>query len=365
MAGVYISYPFCNQKCTFCNFASGVFPQPLAKQYVAALQSEIAGHTWQWHPETLYLGGGSPSNLEPELLGAILDGVPGRPWVEATIEAPPGSVTPEKAAGWRNLGLNRVSLGVQSFVSSELALTGRRHDARTVLAEVRTLRAAGIVNFNIDLIAGLPGQTLASWRETLDWVDGLQAPHVSVYMLEIDQDSRLGKEILAGGSRYGARETPSEDAAVEMYQTAVKRLAAIGLHRYEISNFSLPGSESRHNLKYWRLEPYAGFGADAHSCDGASRSQNVESPKEYVARHERGESQQRATTPARPDEERFFLGLRLTGGICPSPEEWRKYEDPIQRFRAAGLVETDGRMLRLTGRGVLLSNEVFKEFINP
>ena len=363
MAGVYISYPFCGQKCTFCNFVSGVFPRSLVDKYLQALRAEIGGHQWPWQPETLYLGGGSPANLEIEPLGALLERVPGQPWVEATIESPPGSITEEKAAGWRQLGLNRVSLGVQSFVSTELALTGRRHDARRVLAEVRTLRAAGIDNFNIDLIAGLPGQTLASWRESLDWVDGLQAPHVSVYMLEIDHDSRLGKEILTGGSRYGARETPSEDAAVEMYQTAVKKLAATGLHRYEISNFARPGSESRHNLKYWRLEPYVGFGADAHSCDGATRSQNVESPREYVARHERGEPPQSAATPARPEEERFFLGLRLSDGIRPSLEEWRKYEAPIQRFREAGLVETDGRMLRLTGRGVLLSNEVFKEFI--
>jgi oxygen-independent coproporphyrinogen-3 oxidase len=363
MAGVYISYPFCRQKCTYCNFVSEVFSRELVGQYLAALTAEIAACQWPWRPETIYLGGGSPGNLEDGSLGPLVNAVPGRPWVEATIEAPPGCVSPEKAACWRRLGLNRVSLGVQSFVSSELARTGRRHDAGTVAAEAGILRSAGIGNFNIDLIAGLPGQTPASWIESLDWIDRLQAPHVSVYMLEIDEDSHQGREILTGGARYGASDTPGEDAVAEMYQTAVERLAGMGLRRYEISNFARPGFESRHNLKYWRLEPYAGFGADAHSFDGATRSQNVESPAEYVARYERGESTRAATTPARLDQERFFVGLRMSDGIHPSREEWQRYEAPIRRFLDAGLLEADGQTLRLTGRGVLLSNEVFQEFI--
>jgi oxygen-independent coproporphyrinogen-3 oxidase len=363
MSGVYISYPFCKQKCTYCNFASGVFPRAVAGAYLDALRREIAAHPWKRRPETVYLGGGSPGDLPDEALRDLLQHVPGRPWVEATIEAAPGTVTPARAASWRNVGLNRVSLGVQSFVSGEVARTGRRHDARTVAAEAAVLREAGIGNFNVDLIAGLPGQTPASWAESLGWIDRLEAPHVSIYMLEIDEDSRLGREILQGGARYGAPDVPSEDATVELYLRAVERLHGMGLRRYEISNFARPGLESRHNLKYWRLEPYIGFGADAHSFDGEFRRQNVESPEEYVSRYQRGESVKSAETPARVEEERFFVGLRLRDGIRPTAEEWIKFDAPIRRFVDAGLVASDGETLRLTEQGVLVSNEVFQEFI--
>ena len=364
MAGVYISYPFCRQKCTYCNFASGVFPRSLAEQYLEGLRTEIESHPWRWRPETVYLGGGSPGDLTAEELRDLLTAVPGRPWAEATIEVSPGTVTVAKAAAWRMLELNRVSLGVQSFVSGELARTGRRHDAQTVVTDVATLREAGIANINIDLIAGLPGQTPASWSESLDWIDRLEPPHVSVYMLEIDEDSRLGREILRGGARYGAPDVPSEDATADLYLAAVERLGRSGLHRYEISNFARPGFQSRHNLKYWRLEPYVGFGADAHSFDGQIRRQNVESPQEYVSRCQRREPLTAAETSARLAEERFFVGLRLCEGVRPTAEEWTKFDAPIQRFVDAGLVASDGETLRLTERGVLLSNEVFQEFID-
>jgi oxygen-independent coproporphyrinogen-3 oxidase len=363
MAGVYISYPFCGQKCTYCNFASGVFSRSVAEKYVAALRVEMEEHEWQWRPETLYIGGGTPSNLEPDELRGLLSAAPGNPWTEATIEAAPGSVTPTRAALWRSLGINRVSLGVQSFVSSELARTGRRHDASSVAREVALLRKGGIGNFNVDLIAGLPGQGPERWSESLEWIERLAAPHVSVYMLEVDEDSRLGREILQGGPRYGAGDVPSEETTAGLYEMAVERLGRMGLGRYEISNFARPGCESRHNLKYWRLEPYAGFGADAHSFDGVTRSQNVESPAEYVARFERGESPRADTQLANLAEERFFVGLRLSEGIRPRPDEWRRFDAPIRRFRGAGLLETDGEILRLTEKGVLLSNEVFQEFI--
>ncbi|MGH9661007.1 MAG: coproporphyrinogen-III oxidase family protein, partial [Bryobacteraceae bacterium] len=243
MAGVYISYPFCEQKCTYCNFASGVFPRSLVDAYLDALVAEIERRPPEWIPETLYLGGGTPSSMDTGWLARILDRLAGRPWPEATLEAAPGTITAEKARAWRDVGINRISLGVQSFVAGELARTGRRHTAETVDADVARLRAAGIKNFNIDLIAGLPGQSDASWRESLDWVERLEAPHVSVYMLEVDDDSRLGREILRGGERYGAGSIPGEDLTAELYETAVERLARLGLRRYEISNFARPGRE--------------------------------------------------------------------------------------------------------------------------
>jgi oxygen-independent coproporphyrinogen-3 oxidase len=362
MAGVYISYPFCAQKCTYCNFASGVFPRELEAGYVEALASEIVSHEWAWAPETIYLGGGTPSSLDAGHLDRILRAIPGG-GDEATIEAAPGGITDERARAWVHAGINRVSLGVQSFVQTELARTGRRHTAAIVESEIATLRSAGIDNINIDLIAGLPGQTRSSWSESLSWIERLAPPHVSVYMLEIDEDSRLGNEVLLNGKRYGAPDVPTDDLTAELYETAVERLAGLGIPRYEISNFARPGYESRHNLKYWRLEPYVGFGADAHSFDGVQRSQNIESPSEYVARISAGQSARIEETPANLAEERFFVGLRLSGGIDAQPDDLRKFAQPIAHFIDEGLLERDGSMLRLTDRGVLFSNEVFAEFI--
>jgi oxygen-independent coproporphyrinogen-3 oxidase len=292
-----------------------------------------------------------------------LSGLPGAPWREATLEVAPGTITRDRASAWAKAGLNRVSLGVQSFVQRELARTGRKHTAEVVANEVGVLRETGLANFNIDLIAGLPGQTVASWRESLQWIDQLAPPHVSVYMLEIDNDSRLGHEVLLNGKRYGAPQVPAEEVTAELYEIAVSELDRMGIQRYEISNFARPGFESLHNLKYWRLEPYVGFGADAHSFDGGMRSQNVESAGGYVDCWKRGQSPRTASTPANHTEERFFVGLRLSEGIRPQPEEWRRFEAPIQRFVDEGLLATDGGRLRLTNRGVLLSNEVFAEFI--
>jgi oxygen-independent coproporphyrinogen-3 oxidase len=361
--GVYLSYPFCAQKCTYCNFASGVFPRPLEARYLDALAQEIHKHVWEWMPETVYLGGGTPSDIAPEALRRLLELIPGQPWAEATIEAAPGSVTTEKARAWAACGINRVSLGVQSFIAKEIRRTGRKHTAQTVADEIGTLHDAGIRNLNIDLIAGLSGQTEASWRESLDWIERLAPAHVSVYMLEVDEDSRLGKEILLGGARYGAGETPGDDQTAALYEMAVERLAALGIARYEISNFARPGFESRHNLKYWKLEPYVGFGADAHSFDGRMRKRNPESVEEYLSGT--GQVGDPGNGPCRlpHDDERFFVGLRLMAGIRPAPEEWRRFEQPIRRFLDAGLLETEGGVLRLTGRGVLLSNEVFQEFL--
>ena len=357
MPGVYISYPFCAQKCTYCNFASGVFPREMEARYLKRLRAEIAEHEWEWRPETVFLGGGTPSSLDPAALAEVLAIIPGRPWREATLEAAPGTVTPENVRAWVESGIDRVSLGVQSFVAPEIARTGRKHSAQTVAAEIAMLRQAGIGKINIDLIAGLPGQTAVSWAESLGWIERLAPDHVSVYMLEVDDDSRLGREILAGGARYGAGDRPSEELTADLYEMAVERLAALGRPRYEISNFAVAGHESRHNLKYWNLEPYTGFGADAHSFDGRLRWQNPESVTEYLGKWSP------LSSVRDPLEEHFFVGLRLTTGIRPETREWLHFREPIRRFLEQGLLETDGANLRLTNRGVMLSNEVFQEFL--
>ena len=180
-------------------------------------------------------------------------------------------------------------------------------------------------------------------------------------MLEVDDDSNLGGEILRGGARYGAGAVPSEELTVEFYESAVDRLAAIGIPRYEISNFARPGFESAHNLKYWRMEPYVGFGADAHSFDGALRWQNVEAAADYIARNGLARSEE---SRARLDEERMFTGLRLDAGIRPEPEQWRLFAEPIRRRIEDGLQQDDHGVLRLTRRGVLFSNDVFSEFVS-
>jgi len=312
--------------------------------------------------------------MKTTTLEAILAAVPGKPWAEATLEASPGTITLDKARAWHTCGINRVSLGVQSFVRQEIAATGRKHTAEIVASDLETLREAGIDNFNIDLIAGLAGQTAASWRDSLDWIEKLAPPHVSVYMLEIDEDSRLGRESLLGGVRYGAANIPSDVETADMYELAVERLEALGIPRYEISNFARPGFQSAHNLKYWRLLPYIGFGADAHSFDGMLRWQNVESPAEYVACGAGSRPAQPGASgagqvgnlphAANLTEEKFFVGLRLSAGIRPTSDEWRIFEGPIRRFVNEGLLESQGDTLRLTGRGVMLSNEVFQEFLN-
>jgi len=363
MAGVYLSYPFCAQKCSYCNFASGVYPRDLARRYLAALRREIESHHWQWTPETVYLGGGTPGGMEERELASLLELIPGKPWREATIEAAPGSITGQKARAWRQADINRVSLGVQSFVAEELRQTGRKHNAEIATREIALLRNSGIENINVDLIAGLPRQTADSWRASLEWIERLEVPHVSVYMLEVDEDSRLGKEILHGGQRYGAPLAPSDEQTAELYEIAVEELARMGLARYEISNFARPGWESLHNLKYWRLEPYAGFGADAHSFDGTTRRQNAETAPEYIELIERQGSACTDQRPARLHEERFFVGLRLSEGVLLHDGETERLAARLRRFFDEGLLEIRNGRLRLTPRGVMLSNEVLQEFL--
>jgi oxygen-independent coproporphyrinogen-3 oxidase len=322
-------------------------------RYMDVLLSELRSTEWAWLPDTVYLGGGTPSQLAPELLRSILSAIPGGALREATLEAAPGNLDQTKALYWKMAGINRVSLGVQSFVKKELERTGRRHNAETVEREIALLREAGISSINVDLIAGLPGQTEESWKQSLDWVERLDVPHVSVYMLGVDEDSRLGRELLVLGSRYGAPNVPGDDAIADFYEMAVERLARLGIERYEISNFCRPGFESRHNLKYWKREPYLGFGADAHSFDGVVRWQNPEGAADYVAKPGPLER-----VPADPLSEAFFLGLRLREGI-----ESDAFPDVIEKFIGDGLMERSGTRVKLTSRGVLLSNEVFAGFL--
>src|ERR1700675_4491834 len=260
--GLYISVPFCRTKCSYCNFASDVFSKSAYENYVARLLEDIAnshqlaselGCVLGSPADSIYLGGGTPSILDaPQLLrifAAVRDRFTVAPDAEITVECAPGTLTPALIETLLQCGVNRVSLGVQSFVDQEAQSVGRLHKRSTVLEEIGRWREAGLGNINIDLIAGLPNQTAESWAFSVSATIATGVPHVSVCMLEVDDDSRLGRELIAGGARYHAHFVPDDDATAEFYQQACEMLASAGIAQYEISNFARVGSQSRHNLK--------------------------------------------------------------------------------------------------------------------
>jgi len=396
--GVYIQVPFCQTKCTYCNFHTGVVAREKYAPYADAVRCEIANLAASGEisnlrdapVDTVYFGGGTPSLLEPPALAGILDALRrsfafaepaardsvAAPQIDAaaahleiTLEADPETITPEKAEAWLAAGFNRISLGVQSFDDRELQAAGRMHRRADIFAASRILREAGFRNISMDLIAGLAQQTRASWEESVARILEIRPQHISIYLLEIDEGSRLGKESLAGGSRYSAETIPSDDAMAESYESACARLADAGYEHYEISNWGLPGFRSRHNLKYWRREPYLGLGAGAHSFDGARRWSNVHDSAKYVACIESGatprEQIERVTAQQALDEE-LFLGLRQLEGIDLARVE-KKYGVSLQAriaaLREQGLLEMNGALLRLAPAHLTVSNEVFVELL--
>jgi oxygen-independent coproporphyrinogen III oxidase len=380
--GVYIQVPFCRTKCTYCNFHTGVVSRERYQPYAQAVCREIGESSAAVGlcVDTVYFGGGTPSLLDTAALAMILDTLHRTYDVksaEVTLEADPETIAPEKAQAWLALGFNRISLGAQSFDDSELQAAGRLHRRADIFHAVQVARECGLENISMDLIAGLPHQTRDSWEESLAELLKIQPEHVSIYMLEIDEGSRLGRESLAGGSRYSAAAIPPDDAIAEFYESACSRLAEEDYEHYEISNWALPGRRSRHNLKYWQREPYIGFGAGAHSFDGDTRWANVHDSARYVALIEQGISpreQIEGITPARALEEEFFLGLRQLEGIDLARIE-RKYDgnignklsvlhERIAGLQSQGLVELEGTRLRLAPGRLAVSNEVFVELLD-
>jgi len=392
--GIYVSIPFCRSKCTYCNFASGVFPVHEQPRYVQRLIEEIHGaREWSGklgadlpsHVDTIYLGGGTPSLLEPELIERLFSAIRSEFIIdtdaEITVECAPGQLSDATLLALARVGVNRVSLGVQSFIDGEARQSGRLHSRAIVLEDLCRLHVAGITNLNVDLIAGLAGQTFASWQESMKALIETAVPHASVYMLEVDDDSRLGRELLAGGGRYHAGLVPSDDTIARMYEFAIDALNAAGLPQYEISNFARPGHEARHNLRYWRRCPYLGLGLDASSMLRESAAVPDRSRPGYIVRFtttddlqaciEGGQPPEMAwLSPARQHEEAWFLGLRLNEGISISAlrkEFGNQMVAPaletLQQLAGRGLVTYDGERARLTARGRLLSNDVFQEFL--
>ena len=386
--GLYISVPFCRTKCTYCNFASDVFSRAVFERYVDRVCADIhstpkvaihMGGLLEADADSIYLGGGTPTVLDSQQLRRLFVTVKQNfrilSGAEITVECAPGTLTPNLLETLVHCGVNRVSLGVQSFADQEAASVGRLHKRATVLDDVARLRQAGIENINIDLIAGLPYQNADSWRDSVESTIDLGVPHVSVYMLEIDDDSRLGRELIAGGTRYHAHFVPDEELTAEFYESACEHLNAAGIAQYEISNFARNGSQSRHNLKYWTRQAYLGFGVDAHSMLRSANEQREavrfstpDSLEQYVAN-----APLTHTEVSRQEalEENFFLSLRLNDGI--DLEEVRQRFGPpsvntvastIAELESAGLIDRHLDRIRLTSRGRLLSNEVFERFLS-
>jgi oxygen-independent coproporphyrinogen-3 oxidase len=386
--GLYISVPFCRTKCSYCNFASDVFSRSVFQRYVDRLCADMKrdnptvaqmGGRTDRIVDSIYMGGGTPTVLEiaqlRRLFVSIAQNFEVQPGAEITVECAPGTLTPAVIEALQGCGVNRVSLGVQSFVDQEAAAVGRLHNRKTILDDIANLRAAGITNINIDLIAGLPHQAVDSWAFSVEQTIASQAPHVSVYMLEVDEDSRLGRELIAGGTKYHAHFVPDEDVTADLYLMACERLEAAGVRQYEISNFARSGYESRHNLKYWTRQPYLGFGVDAHSMLPGSaagveavRFSMPDSLEAYVAA---GPVNRTQVSLAAALEETFFLGLRLNCGIDLRQVAADFGEDAIAGlsgiigdFIQTELLERRGDRIHLTPRGRLLSNEVFERFIS-
>jgi oxygen-independent coproporphyrinogen-3 oxidase len=382
--GLYVQVPFCQTKCTYCNFHTGVFSSDLYTPYVQAVCREIREYprllresriaeVQEGVVDTVYFGGGTPSLLDPNGLAQILDVMRAGfecEFEEVTLEADPETITPAKAAVWRRAGFNRISMGVQSFQDSELKAAGRMHRRADVFIATQVLREAGFQNISFDLIAGLPHQTHDSWDESVTQLLSLRPEHASIYLMEIDEGSRLGLEVLTGGTRYSASALPDDDSMAAFYERACARLAAAGYIHYEISNWALPGFESRHNLKYWRRQPYCGFGAGAHSFNGTQRWANAHDPASYVAAISQGRFPiEQLAEVSREDalEEELFLGLRQLAGIDLAGIE-SKYganlQPRVEELRAQGLVEWNGTRLRLAPDKLTVSNEVFVNLLN-
>ena len=385
--GIYVQVPFCQTKCTYCNFHTGVVSSSRFAPYVSAVCREMKTYRDLYLAagvelvpaiaenatvDTVYIGGGTPSLLDPTHLQNILHTIRDsfRCGVsEITLEADPETVDAQKAAAWARATINRVSFGVQSFSDAELAASGRMHRRADIYHAFPILREAGIANIGFDLIAGLPLQTPDSWRESVDRLVQLGPEHVSVYILEVDEKSRLGSELLRGGKRYSAGAVPSEDQMAEFYELAQSSFSAAGYHHYEISNWAKPGFESRHNLKYWRREAYLGFGAGAHSFSGVQRWANAHDAAGYVKTMQNEVlpvEQLERLTPEGALEEELFLGLRQLDGIDVSRIE-RDYAVKLaSRFdplTSSGLVEWNGPVVRLAPTRLSVSNEVFVELL--
>lgn len=375
MAGVYVHIPFCASRCSYCDFFSTLQLADAGSPYVEAVVAEARlrrGELCGAQVKTLYLGGGTPSQLPLPLLSRLVDGLRQALDLsvveEFTVEANPDDVTPEWCRAVAALGVNRVSMGVQSFEDPILRLIGRRHTARLAMDAVANLREAGINNISIDLIFGLPGQTVPSWTASVEQAIALKPQHISAYGLTYEEGTRLWHQ----RERGEVVEVP-EEQCLEMYRILVDELQAAGYEHYEISNFALPGYHSRHNSSYWDDTPYLGLGAAAHSYDGKVRRWNPHDLHQYMDKVLAGELACELEELSRSEryDERVMLGLRTARGVDVErlrmdfgDEAWRYFiREATGHVEAGNLRVTEGGRYVLTRDGIMLSDSIIRDLM--
>jgi len=372
-ASLYVHIPFCVRKCLYCDFASYEGMESLFEPYVRALRTQIyraAEHFTETRIPTIYFGGGTPNVLPPDLLASILDDIRRCFRVDAdaevSIEANPGVISHQLSV-ISETGFNRLSLGVQSLHDDELRQLGRVHTADEAISAFHEAREAGFENISVDLMYGIPGQTPESWRVTLGRVIDLGTEHVSLYSLTVEEGTPFHRMQCEGKLAL-----PGNDIEADMYEDAIGTLTAAGFVHYEISNFARPGFECRHNITYWRNEPYLGFGAAATSYIGGTRATSVADVEEYIRRvgaHESAAATEERLTGRKAMGETMFLGLRMLRGIPEVNRQGAKnakeevFGPEIERLVERGLLERTDGFLRLTHRGLFLANDVFAEFV--
>lgn len=375
--GIYIHIPFCRQKCLYCDFASYAGHEDDRAAYIEALEKEMRARVplalERWGaPRTVYLGGGTPTALQPEqmadLLDALVEALHGAPVEEWTVEANPGTVDLSYLSMLHEKGVNRLSFGVQSFDDALLRRIGRIHTAKQAEQAVRFAKQAGFSNLSLDLMYGLPGQTLPMLQESVEQALALAPTHISIYGLQVEEGTPF-----AAMREQGRLHLPDDEAAEAMYDYMTETLPARGYARYEISNFAQPGFESRHNLSYWQNVPYLGLGAAAHSYLDGRRTENEADLSRYI------EDMRRGVSPAREEEPRTrsiameefaFLALRTARGISRKAflETFgvaleSVYAAPIAGMEQKGLLVSEGDRVHLTKQGAKFGNLVFEAFL--
>ncbi|MEE2701158.1 MAG: radical SAM family heme chaperone HemW [Chloroflexota bacterium] len=392
---LYIHIPFCETKCPYCDFNTYSGIEHMMSEYVDALIFEIdqwgkalAREGTRQSINTVFFGGGTPSYLDGDQIARIMDVVTSQfrlsDEAEITLESNPGDITANRVTKWVNAQINRLSIGAQSFNNDLLQFLGRRHDAEGIRKGYDLARAGGITNINLDLMFGLPYQTLAQWHETLKQVISMQPEHISMYCLTLEEGTPLNTWV-----SQGHVPDPDPDLAADMYILANDLANTAGYHRYEISNWALQDKASRHNLTYWRNQPYIGIGPGAHSYFSGYRFANIRSPRQYIQRinkyvgnsvyswnlddlHRQGvlEYLEAIDIPLQMSET-MMMGLRLAEGVANISFETRFgiglraiYDQQIHELEALELLEWDDEILRLTDRGWLLGNEVFQRFFH-
>lgn len=382
---LYIHIPFCARKCAYCDFLSFVAPERAYRDYMDKLIEEIYGQSGNFAGycvTTVFVGGGTPSVLPAflieELFAVLYECFDIAEDAEITLESNPGTLTMEKLETYRQSGINRLSIGLQSADDQELRYLGRIHSYDDFLKSYQRARQAGFENINVDLMSALPGQTVHSWKTTLRKVMMLKPEHISAYSLIIEEGTpfyaRYGGEILNRGGEEVLPDLPDEDADREMYHLTKELMHAQGYGRYEISNYARPGYECRHNIGYWNGTEYLGLGLGASSYTFGFRYHNTTDFKEYLSLNlrEGGAAARDIQELSLEDrmEEFMFLGLRMMQGVSGSEflerfgqNMWNVYGDVLPRLQEQGLIEVDAPWVRLTELGIDVSNVVLSEFL--